>query len=294
MALDLRQLECFIAVAEERNFGRAAQRLYMTQPPLTRRIKRLEADLGTLLFVRTAHGVEITAPGRVLLEQARRIIGLSERAVAITQAAQTGEVGELAVGYFGTVIFDTVPRLLSEFRQSHPAIHVRIDHLAKDEQLDAVRDGRIHVGFSRLFVDEPGLGILHIAEEPWLVALPEDHPLQHHAAIGVHDLEGHPMLLFPRAPRPSFADEVLHATAAAGFTASVAAEVPDAVTALAHVAVRTGLALVPRSAANLTLPGVRFVPLKDGPSERVSCVYRLDHQPPVLQTLLAHLQTVAA
>jgi DNA-binding transcriptional LysR family regulator len=285
VSLELRQLECFVAVAEERSFHRAARRLHMTQPPLTRRIKRLERELGTQLLLRNPHGVDLTPTGRVLLDHARRVIGLTDRIVQDTLAAEAGEVGELVVGYFGSVIFDVVPRLLAAFHETHPKVEIRFEHVPKREQVEAIRDGWMHVGFARMYAPEPDLCIDHVAEEPWFVALPPRHPLQELDVVTVADLDAQALVLFPRASRPSFADEVLQASVAAGFNATVRLEAEDAVSALAHVAVGAGLAVVPASATSLALPGVAFRRLDDAPLERVSCVHRLDAGSPVVRSL---------
>ena len=288
VGLDIRQLECFIAVAEEGNLGRAAARLHMTQPPLTRRIKRLETDVGAKLFIRTPRGVEITAPGQALLEQARRIVALSDLALEITSAAHAGEVGQLVAGYFGSPIFGDVPRLLSEFSQENPGIEIRLERVPKTEQPDALRDGRIHIGFSRVYSPADDLVILDIAQEALFAAASISHRLAAKASLELADLANEPLVLFPRA-RPSFADEVMQMCAAAGFKPQVHSEVEDAVTGLANVAVGSIVAIVPASATNIALPGLAFIPIADAPRQALSCIYRADDPSPVLAKLLEYI-----
>lgn len=136
-ALELRQLECFAAVAEEGHFDRAAVRLHMSQPPLTRRIARLERDLDVTLFVRTHSGATLTAAGEALLIEARRILANTARAAEITRIVSVGAAGELIVGYYGSSGFDVVPRLLRAFSQAYPDIDVKIQQLPKTQQVDA-------------------------------------------------------------------------------------------------------------------------------------------------------------
>jgi LysR family transcriptional regulator, benzoate and cis,cis-muconate-responsive activator of ben and cat genes len=290
VSVDLRQLECFIVVAEESNLSRAAAKLHMTQPPLTRRIQRLEKAVGAALFLRTARGMELTAPGHALLEQARRIMAMAERAVEVTRAAQAGETGQLSVGYFGSTIFRIVPRLLAGFSSAHPGIEIRLDRMPKAEQVDAIRDGRIHIGFSRLYGEVPDLRTLDLAEEPLFLAVPAGHPLGRRRRLRVRDLSGQPLVLFPRE-RPSFADEVVRLCAGADISPRVHTEAEDAVTALAHVAIGAAVAVVPESATGIALPGVTFVPLVDAPTQYLSCIYRPSDVPPVLDRLLAFLDT---
>jgi DNA-binding transcriptional LysR family regulator len=287
MELELRQLECFIAVAEERHFGRAAVRLHMTQPPLTRRIKRLERELGATLFVRTPQGVDITPSGQALLEQAHRVMGLVDRAVAATRSAEAGESGELVIAYFGSVIFDVVTRLLGDFHRRYPHIELRVAPLAKDVQVDAIRDGLIHIGFARRYGDEPGLDLRHVADEPLYVALSDGHPFARHLSLRLRQLRREPLVLFPRGARPSYADGVLQTLSAEGIQPDVRLVADDLVSALVAVATGAGVAVVPRAASNLHLPGVRYVPLDDARVEYVTCAYRLGgHRAPVLGSLL--------
>jgi len=287
--LDLRQLECFIVVAEERHIGRAAARLHMTQPPLTRRMNRLERDVGVRLLTRTPTGVELTEPGRVLLERAQRLVRLSEHAIERTRLAGDGRVGQLVVGYFGSTILDTVPRLLHGFLQQHPSVGLMLERAAKNVQAEAVLDGRMHVGFSRGFREEPGLLVRTVLSEPLYLAAPRAHPLLQRAELHVADLRAQPLVLFPSAPRPSFADEISEMCRTAGFVVDAAREAEDAVTALAYVAAAGLCAVVPRSATVMGLPDVGYAPLADAPQQALSCLYRAGDPSPVLRRFLSHL-----
>ncbi len=287
--IEIRQLECFIAVAEERHIGRAAARLHMTQPPLTRRIGRLEHDLDVVLFRRTPTGMELTAAGSVLLDRAHRIVRLSEHAVERTRLADAGRVGNLVVGYFGSTIFEPVPRLLRGFLLTHPEITPTLERLPKNEQADAIRDGRMHIGFSRLYRDEPGLLVRRIEDEPLFLATPSGNPLASHGEVRIADLRDEPLVLFPSAPRPSFADEISQIGRQAGFAVRVVREAEDAVTALAYVAAAGLSAVVPRSATTIALPGVAYLPVVDGPRQELSCLYRAGEPAPVLRAFLTHL-----
>ncbi|WP_175541284.1 LysR family transcriptional regulator [Streptomyces aidingensis] len=293
-AVDIRQLECFIAVAEEGHVGRAALRLHMTQPPLTRRINRLEREVGVRLFRRTPAGMELTEPGAVFLDRAYRIVRLSEDAVERTRLAEAGQVGQLVVGYFGSTIFEAVPRLLRGFLQAHPEITLTLERAPKDVQADAVRDGRMHAGFSRSYRDEPGLKVRCIQREPLFAAVPAGHPLLAQGEVRVADLRDERMVLFPAAPRPSFADEVSQLCKQAGFAVRAVREAEDAVTALAYVAAGGLCTVVPRSATTIALPGLRYLPLADGPLLELSCLHRAGEPSPMLRAFLRHLDSWSA
>jgi DNA-binding transcriptional LysR family regulator len=289
--LDIRQLECFIVVAEERHVGRAAARLHMSQPPLTRRIARLERELGVRLFIRTPSGVALTEPGQVLLDRAHHIVRLSRNAVERTRLADAGEIGQLVVGFFGSTIFDAVPRLLRGFLRAHPEVTLTLEQTSKDAQADALRDGRMHIGFSRFYRDEPGLEVRRVLTEPLFLALPTGHPLLNQADVRVADLRDVDLVLFPAAPRPSLADEISQLCRESGFAVRAAREAEDAVTALAYVAAAGLCAVIPKSATNLGLPGVEFIPLTAARPQQVSCLYRAGERPPVLRAFLRHLSS---
>lgn len=288
MDLDLRQLECFIAVAEEQHFGRAAARLYMTQPPLTRRIARLERDLGAHLFLRTSQGTKITPAGEALLREARRIVAMTQRAIEVTQLAEAGQVGQLVVGYFGSTVLDVVPRLLADFREAVPGIDFKLERYPKNEQADALIDGRIHVGFGRNYPETDGVVCRKIIDEPIFVAMPSNHELADASSVRLADIADEPHVLFPR-DRPSFADQVMQMFTSAKLSIQPRAEAEDVVGALFYVASGRGVAVVPRSATAVAMATLVFVPVEDAPYEDISCIYRVADPPPVLRVFLEFL-----
>lgn len=284
--LDETQLRCFIAVAEEGHMGRAAARLHMSQPPLTRRISRLEREIGVRLFERGPAGMALTEPGRVLLERAYRIVRMSEHAVERTRRAQSGEVGRLIVGYFGSTVYDAVPRLLRSFLETRPEVELTLEPATKEEQADALRDGRMTLGFGRNYRDEGGLSVVEVVSEPLMLAAPDNLVGMARDAVSVADLRDLDLVLFPAASRPSFADEVEQVCRAAGFSPRCVREAPDVVSALAYAATGRMVTVVPRSAANVTMPGLRFMELRGAPEQQVSCIYRTDDINPVLHGFL--------
>jgi DNA-binding transcriptional LysR family regulator len=290
--MDTRQLECFVAVAEELHLGRAAARLHMTQPPLTRRITRLEKDIGVLLFKRSRRGMELTEPGRILLTRAYQILSLTEHAVERAQRGAAGQVGNLVVGYSGSTIFDAVPRILHGFITARPEVELTLERAAKNAQADAIRAGRMHVGFSRLYREEPGLEVRIIRREPLFVAAPAKHPLAGSSQLHVADLRDAQLVLFPAAPRPSFADEISQLCRSAGFVVHAVREAEDAITAVAFVAASGYCTVVPRSVTRFVLPGIKFVPLTDAPEQEMSCIYRSGTPEPLLAAFLRHLDSI--
>jgi DNA-binding transcriptional LysR family regulator len=287
--MDLRHLKYFLAVAEELNIGRAALRLHMSQPPLTRQIKALEEELGVALFIRTPRGVELTQAGEMFREEAQSIRMLVEAAVDRVQRAGDGKIGRLDVAIFGSGIYDAIPKLLHAYRERLPGVNVVLHTMSKAEQIEALRQRRISVGFNRMMPALPDIGCELLATEPLMVAVNVRHPLAAVAAVPFGALAEHPLVVYPNLGRPSLIDRVLELCRRRGFEPRVAQEVGDTITAIALVASGFGLSLIPRSATTVSMPGVVYRPLADAPEAVVdlSCIYRATDRSPLLQSFLA-------
>lgn len=293
--VELRHLRYFICVAEEKNIGRAALRLHISQPPLTRQIQQLEEQIGVQLFKRTNRGVELTDAGRVLYDDARAILGMTERAVERSSKAAQGLLGRVDVAIFGSGIFGAIPRLMRAFREAHPEVSIFLHNMVKDEQIDALRHGRITLAFNRLMRPVDGLVSEVLLTEQLYVAIPTDSPLVGRTAVSMTELEQVPLVLFPTGARPSFIDRVHEMCRACHFTPVVAQEVGDVVHAVALVATGFGVTLVPQSATSMALPGITYRPLHHPTGSQVDlcCIYRDDDQSPILQSLLASMRSAA-
>jgi DNA-binding transcriptional LysR family regulator len=286
--MNFRQIKYFVAVAQELNFGRAALALNISQPPLTRQIQQLEEEIGAPLFERTAKGVTLTQAGELLLQESLNIQSLVEQAVERTQRAAQGKLGRIDVGIFGSGVLSMIPRLLLRFRTAYPDVNIVLHAMNKTEQIEALRQHRITVGFNRMLEPIPDIRIELVKTEPVLVALPEGHPLVAQEAIPLAALKNHPMVMFPTGVKPNFIDRVMELCRQEGFLPDVSQEAGDAVTGVALVASGFGLALVPESATSLRLPGVVYRPLKNAPHAVVdlSCIYRQDDVSPILAAFL--------
>jgi len=287
--MDLRHLRYFIAVAEERNIGRAATRLHISQPPLTRQIQQLEEELGVQLFTRTHRGMELTQPGELFLEEARNIRSVVEQATERTQRAGQGKLGRLDIGIFGSAILGMIPRLLLAFRNAYPEVKIILHNMNKEAQIEALRQRRIDLGFNRFISASDDIASELVATEKLLLAVNITNPLAQRTTVPFGLLAEHPLILFPKGSRPSFVDKVMGMCHQAGFTPQVAQEVGDAVTGIALVASNFGVCLLPESATVLTLPGVVYRPLSDEPdnaSVDLSCIYRMGDSSPILNSFL--------
>jgi LysR family transcriptional regulator, benzoate and cis,cis-muconate-responsive activator of ben and cat genes len=290
--MELRHLRYFVCVAEEQNIGRAALRLHISQPPLTRQIQQLEEQVGALLFKRTSRGVELTDAGRVLYEEARNILSQTERAAERTHKAALGRLGRIDVAIFGSGIFGVIPQLLRRFRDAYPEVNIVLHSLDKEEQIDALRHHRITVAFNRLMRPVDGLSSETILTEPIYVAVPEGARLAARTAIAIEELRDQPLVLFPTGSRPSFIDRVHEMCRTAGFAPLVAQEVGDVVHAVALVATGFGACLVSRSATFMCIPGVTFRPLHHPTLSQVDlcCIYRSDDASELLRAFLGSVR----
>ncbi len=288
---DLKKLRQFIAVAEELNFGRAAVRLHMSQPPLSRSIQQIEKDLEVDLFIRHPHGVELTNEGEVFLKEARNILLTVERAYERTLQAKRGEIGRLVIGYQGSTVFDLLPRLIARFKQSHPQAQIDMHNMNKNEQLLNLRNHSIHIGIIRHVNDEPGITTQTIAKEPIYVAVSNSHALSKAKTVAMKALAAEALIVFPRDNRPGFADQTIAECRKAGFVPNIVQETEDVISALVLVSVGLGVALVPHSACNIKIPAVRFIPLGNPEFHaELCCIHLTERRAPVLEAFLQVIQ----
>lgn len=291
--MDFRHLQYFIAVAEECNMGRAAQRLGISQPPLTRQIRMLEEKVGAELFVRSARGMELTQAGALFLEDARNILTIAAHAREKAQEAALGKLGLLNVAIFGTCIYTTVPKILRIFTQQHPNVRVVLHSMSKDEQIDALLQKRIHIGFNRLLRHHEMLKNRFIIKERLYLAVHDSHPLCGQKSVSFMELSRHPLILYPTSGRPNFFDRVMELCAKRGFIPEVVEEVDDPVLGLVLASSGACMALAPSSILSIKPPGVSYIPIHDEPNAYVdlSCTFRRDDSSPVLHEFLQAIQT---
>ena len=292
--MELRHLRYFIAVAEERHIGRAAPRLHISQPPLTRQIQQLEEELDVQLFTRTPRGMDLTPAGELLLEEARNIRSIVEQAAERTQRAGQGKLGRLDIGIFGSAILDTIPAMLLKFRNAFPEVKVMLHNMTKDAQIAALRQRRIDIGFNRFIEASDDIVNEIVLTERILIALNEHHPLARQPEVPFSVLQDSPLIVFPTGPRPSFIDKVMHMCHQKGFTPQIAQEVGNTLTGVALVASDFGVCAVPESATMLALPGVVYRPILDPPEDSgvdLNCIYRVDDQSPLLRSFLDTVRT---
>jgi DNA-binding transcriptional LysR family regulator len=258
--MELRHLHYFITVAEELHFGRAARRLNISQPPLSQQIRQLEEEIGVRLFHRTKRRVEITPAGMVFLAEARRIIAMSEDAVRRTIRADKGEIGWLAMGFVGSANYSVLPPVIRVFRRRFPNVEMTLTEMNTNQQLEALLDGRIQVGFLRppQGIEEKGLVVEPVFREPLMVALPRNHPLKNEMPLPLRLLAKDAFIMIPRQRGPGFFDHLIVLCQKEGFSPHIVLEASQFHTVIGLVAAGIGIAVVPTSMERSRIEGVVF------------------------------------
>jgi DNA-binding transcriptional LysR family regulator len=292
--IDQRRLRYFVAVAEELHFGRAARRLNLSQPPLSVQIRELEREIGAPLLLRSQRRVELTPAGRVLLDEARRLIAQTDSAVALTRRAARGEIGHLSIGFVSTADYSLLPPLVRRFRARHPDVALTLRELTGDRQLALLAGGELDLGLAIAPSAADGLTMRPVLREPLIAALPARHRLARTRRIATRSLARDGFVLFPRVLAPGLHDLVIARCQADGFAPRIAQEAIQMQTILGLVAAGLGVALVPACMAKLRRPDVAYVPLGGAgqPVETVA-MWRVDDRSPVLATLIAELPPLA-
>jgi DNA-binding transcriptional LysR family regulator len=291
--MELRHLRYFLAVAEELHFGRAAVRLGIAQPPLSQQIRQLEQELGVTLFHRTKRRVEITPAGQAFADEVRQVFAQTERAVSTAQRAGRGEIGQLDIGFAPSADLDILPRVLRVWNARFPAVQVDLHPFLPGAQAEALREGRIHIGFVRLPLEERGLVVETIQREPLLAVLPAGHPLARRARVRLAELAGERLIMFPRRMAPGYYDLLISACRDAGFTPRVLQEPGSIQTNLGLVSARLGVTLMPASIRNLRRAGVIYRPLgSPAPRVELAVAYRREERSAVLPAFLEVLHEV--
>lgn len=258
--MELRQLRYFVALAEAQNFHRAAERLHMSQPPLTVAIRKLEEELGTALFVRGPRGVTLTPAGRASLEAAKATLIQADRFREAAREGAAGERGRLRVGFVGSATFELLPRVVPEYRRRYPAVELVLEEATSVEIARRLAMGELDVGLVRLPLTEVvAVDAFSIDPDELQAALPADSPLARAREVALEALSGEPFILQSGISVLHFI--TLNACHAAGFAPIVAQEAPQLSAVLALVRSGLGVALVPSRASGSLPEGVRLVPL---------------------------------
>jgi len=294
--MELRHLRYFVTVAEELHFGRAAQRLHLSQPPLSMQIKALEQELGTQLLLRTQRRVELTVAGAVFLDEARDILSRVEQARSAALRAARGEVGELTVGFVTIADYNLLPQALLEFRAQSPGIRLVLREATTDVQLRDLAAERMDVGFLLSPVKDERLDVLPLLREPLMAALPERHPLARgRRPMSLQRLADSPFIMVPRHVAPGLYDDVVSFCRQAGFSPRVEQEAVQMQTIVSLVSAGLGVALIPASLRHIGRTGVAYRELREeSPRTEIALAWRANDTRPTLQRFVEAVRQVVA
>lgn len=285
-----------MAVAEERHFHRAAERLHIAQPPLSQQIKRLEQELQVQLFVRTTRSVELTNAGQVLLDEARRVLAAADRATSAVKHAASGELGTVRIGFVASAALGLVPRILLAVQQQWPKLDLQLVEATTEEQLQALHGDQLDLGIAREVQERiPEMVVRTLLKERLVVAMHESLALADRSELALAELRDQRFIVFPRTRVSRLLDHIIGLCAAAGFRPIIAQEALQFPTILGLAAANTGIAIVPDAMRAIQLPGLRYINLTDETAvSTLSVVTRGDQLTPLVRNVLTAVRTAAS
>jgi DNA-binding transcriptional LysR family regulator len=279
--MDLFQLRCFVAVCEELHFGRAATRLHMTQPPLSRQIRLLEDSVGARLLDRTSRSVRLTPAGAVLRDDAVRILRLAQDAAATAHRTALGELGRVVIGYTAVAGYVLIPTLLKLAREKLPGIDIVLEEMVSAQQYRALAEEALDLAFVRPLESDADFQYHPITREPMQLAIPAGHALARKQRIALADMAGQPLVMYSEKEGKYFHDKIRRLFTATGVRPLYVHHIGQTHTIMALVSAGIGLAVVPASARQLGLENVEFRDLwrKDVRAEIYLAWRRLERNP---------------
>ncbi|SCW72968.1 DNA-binding transcriptional regulator, LysR family [Sphingobium faniae] len=285
--MDVRQLRYFLAVAAERNFSRAAERLHMAQPPLSRQIQQLEQEVGAVLFDRDSRPIALTHAGRLFYEHAVQVTRRLDEMQDAMRAFVTSNRPRFIVGFVPSVLYARLPDIIREFRRAMPDVDLSLVEMMSIEQIAALKEGRVDVGFGRVRFDDPAIAREVLREERLVAALPQGHRLlRGEKPIDLARLADEAVIVYPREPRPGYADQVLSLLGDHGIKPAVIHEVRELQTALGLVAAEDGICIVPASVHIMGRRDIIFRELVQKATSPIIISHRKNDDSPHLTTLI--------
>ncbi|MGO4280804.1 DNA-binding transcriptional regulator, LysR family [Cupriavidus sp. OV038] len=281
--MEIRDLRMFMALAEELHFGRAAERLRISQPPLTKHIQQLEEQLGVMLFDRNKRSVRLTPAGAALVQEARRILNQAEVALQVVRRAQQGETGTLRIGFVAAVVYIGIEALFARLHRELAGVETVWEEMGSSEQVEALRKDRIDLGFAQVPMGVGEMAAHLVASVPLAAALPATHRLAGRAKIDVAALADEPFIVIPRESAPGYFDLTAATCLAGGFSPNFRHYAKHLLSVISLVALGRGVALVPRTLGTAAVPGVVLKPLTGAPAHaQYSAIWHPGNPSPVL------------
>lgn len=261
--MDARKLRYFTVLAEEKHFGRAAQRLSLSQPPLSYAIKQLEIEVGSELFKRNTRKVELTPAGVGFLREAQILLRRMDEAKLLVKSIAEGRSGQLRISFGGSMLYRGLPGIVSDVRDAFPHVDLVLRELVSNDQIEALLRDEIDIGFIHGRTTPKGLQGFCYHAEPFVACLSRDHTLASAPRISLSQLQNDEFVLFSRKSSPDYFETIVSTCLSAGFLPKVRHEVAHWLSVVSFVANGMGTALVPRTLQNSQLHGARFIPVKE-------------------------------
>jgi DNA-binding transcriptional LysR family regulator len=290
--MEFRHLRCFVAVAEELHFGRAARRLAMTQPPLSLNIRQLEEDIGARLFDRDSKGVRLTAAGLAFRPQALALLARAEEALVLAREVGAGATGRLRVGFVGSMLFRGLPDRLQRFQSAHERLEVVLHELNSQEQIDALVNDELDLGFIHTDRVPAPLRTQHMDGERFVACIPTTHPAAGRRTVRLAQLADDPFVLFARSASPDYYARIIDMCREAGFYPRVRHEVRHWLSVVAVVAQGMGVSVVPAPLQRSGITGAEFrliggiAPTAGAFQSHVYCVWQPENDNPARDRFL--------
>ena len=289
--MELRHLRYFMMVATELHFGRAAAKLRIAQPPLSKQIQDLEKELGFDLFTRTKRSVVLTPAGQAFLVEVNQIFHQLDRAIDIGGKTSRGELGQISIGFVGSATYNILPVMLQQFRDRYPHVQIKLYELTTDRQLSWLREGRIDIGLIRPPIIESNFTIQIVFQESVVVVLPTYHQLVVQDSIDLGGLATEPFILFPRELAPGLYDPIIAICQAAGFSPQVVQECVQMQTIVSLVSANMGVSILPESIQEARRQGVVYKPIRSsnvqiGKLAKMAIVWRTNDDSPTMNRFL--------
>ena len=289
--MELRHLRYFLALADELHFGRAAQRLAISQPPLSVAIRQLEDRVGTRLLERSSKAVRLTPAGAAFREAARRLVAQAEEAASEARAVAAGSAGRLRIGFVGAMLYRGLPQALHRFQAAHPAVRIQLAELNSAEQIGELLHDRLDLGFVHTSKIPADLEQQLLLVEPFVCCVPAGHPLARRKQLRPGDLRAQPFVLFARSVSPDYHERVLSICVQAGFLPEIRHEVRHWLAVVSMVSQGLGVALVPQAMQRCALSGAVFRPLAEAAAQSEAyAVWRADGRSVPAQRLLDEMR----
>lgn len=290
--MELRHLRYFIAVAEELNVSRAARRLGISQPPLSKQIRQLERELGVRLFERQASGVTVTEAGTVIWEAARQIVEDADALRRLAAQLSAGNFGIVRVGTVGSALMGELPEFIRTAREALPDVAIEVEEIQTGDQGAAFLNHRIDIGIFRPPVSVPGLRSVTLSRERLVAVLPSGHRASTSSEVDVGELSDDTFVLFPRRLGIGLWDAVMACCHEAGFRPYDVVETPNIQAMVGLVAAGLGVSLLPESVRHFQLPNVRYVALKDAPVSTLELGWIEGRTPPAVRRFVELAQSL--